>query len=38
MLQLCDMLDEFYPNEISKITNRIDHFKKVRDFWNKQLD
>lgn len=38
MLQLCDMLDEFYPNEISKITKRIDHFKKVRDFWNKQPD
>lgn len=38
MLQLCDMLDVFYPNEISKITKRIDHFKKVRDFWNNQPD
>ncbi|MEE1058515.1 MAG: hypothetical protein U0K92_03925 [Treponema sp.] len=38
MLQLCDMLDVFYPNEISKITKRIDHFRKVRDFWEHQPD
>ena len=38
MLQLCDMLDLFYPNEISKITKRIEHFKKVRQFWEKQPD
>lgn len=38
MLQLCDMLDIFYPNEISKITQRIEHFKKVRDFWMCQPD
>lgn len=38
MLQLCDALDVFYPNEISKITTRIDHFKKIRDFWNNQPD
>lgn len=38
MLQLCDMLDYFYPNEIAKITKRIDHFKKVREFWEKQPD
>ena len=38
MLQLCDMLELFYPNEISKITKRIDHFKKVRAFWEKQPD
>lgn len=38
MLQLCDMLDLFYPNEISKITKRIEHFKKVRQFWENQPD
>jgi len=38
MLQLCDMLDIFYPNEISKITKRIDYFQKVRDFWLHQPD
>ena len=38
MLQLCDMLDVFYPNEISKITKRINHFQKVRNFWLDQPD
>ena len=38
MLQFCDMLDCFYPNEIAKITARIDHFKKVREFWENQPD
>jgi len=33
MLALCDRLMEFYPNEISKIGERIEHFKKVREFW-----
>lgn len=36
MLRLCDMLDLFYPKEIAKITRRIEHFKKVREFWEKQ--
>ena len=38
MLQLCDALDLFYPNEISKITHRIDYFRKVRDYWENQSD
>lgn len=38
MLELCDNLDIFYPNEISKIKERIDHFKKIREFWEKQPD
>jgi hypothetical protein len=38
MLQLCDALDLFYPNEISKITHRIDYFRKVRDYWENQPD
>lgn len=33
MLQLCDVLDIFYPKEISKIEKRISHFEKVRRFW-----
>ncbi|MDR3301514.1 MAG: hypothetical protein LBT01_03175, partial [Spirochaetaceae bacterium] len=36
MLELCDALDIFYPNEISKITNRIDHFRNIRVFWENQ--
>ena len=38
MLKLCDYLDIFYPKEISKITHRIDRFKKVREFWESQPD
>jgi hypothetical protein len=38
MLELCDALDIFYPNEISKITNRIDHFRNIRVFWENQPD
>ncbi len=33
MLELCDTLFEFYPNEISKINRRIEHFKKVKRYW-----
>lgn len=33
MLQLCDVLDIFYPKEISKIEERITYFEKVRKFW-----
>jgi len=38
MLQLCDALDLFYPNEISKITHRIDYFKNIREYWENQSD
>lgn len=38
MLELCDNLDLFYPKEISKIQERIDRFKKVREFWESQPD
>jgi hypothetical protein len=38
MLQLCDALDLFYPNEISKITQRIDYFRNIREYWEKQPD
>lgn len=38
MLELCDTLLEFYPKEIGKIGERIDHFKKIRKFWEKKKD
>lgn len=33
MLELCDVMDIFYPKEIKKIENRLDYFEKVRRFW-----
>lgn len=33
MLELCDVLMDFYPKEIGKIAARIEHFEKVRQFW-----
>ena len=38
MLQLCDALDLFYPNEITKITHRIDYFRNIREYWENQPD
>ena len=38
MLELCDALFEFYPREITKINDRIRHFKRVRAFWEKKPD
>jgi hypothetical protein len=38
MLLLCDMLEIFYPNEVLKITERINYFKNIREFWLNQLD
>ena len=33
MLELCEVLFEFYPKEITKINDRIGYFKQVREFW-----
>jgi len=33
MLELCDVLFEFYPKEIAKINDRIGYFKQVKNFW-----
>ena len=33
MLELCEVMLQFYPREIAKIGVRIEHFEKVRDFW-----
>jgi len=30
MIELCDTLFEFYPNEISKIKERVNHFRKIQ--------
>lgn len=38
MLALCDRLAEFYPGEITKIGERIEYFKRVRDYWLKKND
>lgn len=38
MLQLCDMLSEFYPREIAKIDVRAKHFDMVREHWLAKLD
>ncbi len=33
MIELCDVMLEFYPKEILKIGERISRFEQVRDFW-----
>jgi hypothetical protein len=33
MIELCDTLFEFYPAETSKIKERIDYFRKVKERW-----
>jgi hypothetical protein len=38
MLELCDVMLEFYPKEVSKIESRIEYFEKVRDRWRAKLD
>ncbi len=35
MIYFCDMMvNSFYPNEISKISDRIEYFKVELDYWN----
>ena len=38
MLELCDVMLEFYPKEIDKIGNRIEHFERPRRLWNTKPD
>ena len=38
MIKLCDTLFEFYPNEISKIKERVDYFRKVKERWLSKKD
>ncbi len=36
MLQLCDLMMDFYPNEIFKIKERIQRFNNVKEYWKKK--
>lgn len=38
MLNLCDILFEYYPREIGKIKDRIEYFRKVKKRWQKKRD
>lgn len=38
MLQLCDVMMEFYPREIDKIRERTKRFEKVREHWEGKED
>lgn len=33
MIELCNVLFQFYPKEIAKINDRIEYFQQVREFW-----
>ncbi len=36
MLELCNVLDVFYPKEIAKIEKRLTYFERVRAFWEQK--
>jgi hypothetical protein len=36
MLELCDVMLEFYPREIGKTQDRLNYFKRVRQRWEKK--
>lgn len=38
MLELCDVMLEFYPKEIAKIGERVFRFEQVRELWSKKAD
>src|SRR5213592_1319802 len=38
MLEMCDVLLQFYPKEIAKIGKRITRFELVKDLWTKKAD
>lgn len=38
MLQLCDVMIDFYPREIGKIRERIQRFESVRKYWKNKED
>ena len=38
MLQLCDVMMAFYPREIEKISERIERFENVREYWANKED
>ena len=38
MLELCELLFEFYPGEIEKVKGRIDYFMQVKKRWEEKTD
>jgi hypothetical protein len=38
MLELCDVMLEFYPKEIGKIQDRIEYFKRAKQRWEKKQE
>lgn len=38
MIELCDIMLEFYPKEIGKIQNRIGHFERVKRHWESKQE
>jgi hypothetical protein len=38
MLELCDVMLEFYPKEIAKIGERVSWFEQVRMYWEKKAE
>jgi len=38
MLELCDVMLDFYPKEILKVNSRIERFEEVRQYWLKKAE
>lgn len=38
MIEMCDVLMEFYPKEITKINDRIERFKTLKEHWERRSD
>ena len=38
MLELCDVMLEFYPKEIGKTKERMEYFKRVKQRWQKKTE
>jgi hypothetical protein len=38
ILELCDVMLEFYPREIGKIQDRIDYFQRVKQRWQNRAE
>jgi len=38
MIELCDVMLEFYPREIGKIGERMEYFKRVKQRWEKKQE
>lgn len=36
MLELCDVMFDFYPREIAKIKDRMAYFKRVKRYWERK--